>query len=85
MYDPKKDPAFVNNQYLTDYDFNNDVNYEQTYDECNACYTPNPPWWCSDPNNSCYNASVPIEPGFCLVLISFLFGSYLIQKRFGFK
>jgi hypothetical protein len=27
---------------------------EQGDDDCNACYNPNPPWWCSDPSNQCF-------------------------------
>ena len=30
-------------------------------DDCQPCYNPNPPWWCSDPTNPCYNASVPMH------------------------
>ena len=85
MYDPKKDPAFINNPYLTDYGFVYDGNNEQGDDDCNACYNPNPPWWCSDPTNQCYEAAVPVEPGFFMLTLSFLFGIILIQKRFGFS
>ena len=36
---------------------------ESSYNQCNACYTPNPPWFCSDPNHECYQSatSVPLS------------------------
>jgi hypothetical protein len=52
---------------------------------CSACYNPNPPQWCFNPNDPCYDSSIPIEPGFFMLVLSFLFGSFLIQKRFGFS
>ena len=50
-------------------------------DDCQPCYNPNPPWWCSDPTNPCYDASVPIEPGILGVVFCFLFGTLLILKH----
>lgn len=36
---------------------------ETVYGQCNACFTPNPPWFCSDPNHECYQGatSVPLS------------------------
>ena len=28
--------------------------------QCNACFTPNPPWFCSDPNHVCYQGATSI-------------------------
>ncbi len=49
--------------------------------DCQPCYNPNPPWWCSDPGNPCYNDSVPIEPGSLGIIFCFLFGIYLILRN----
>ena len=84
IYNSGVDEYYIQREgYSTQYYNGNDG--EQADDDCNACYNPNPPWWCSDPSNQCYDAAVPIEPGFFMLTLSFLFGIILIQKRFGFS
>lgn len=85
MYDPKKDHAFTDNPYLTDYQLMND-----------PCDNPNPPGWCTEGGGGCNNPnhpewcdgiheSVPIEPGVFMLFISLMFGVALIKKRFVFS
>lgn len=68
MYDPKKDPAFQNNQYLTDYGSDIQVT---SMDPCN---TPNPPWFCED------HQPIPIHPNILTIVIMFMFGIALIAQ-----
>jgi hypothetical protein len=82
MYDPKKDPAFTDNPYLIDYQYLPD-----------PCDNPNPPPWCegvgglcNNPDHGPYcdgNHSVPIEPGFVMVMLSLGFGVILLKGRWG--
>jgi len=78
MYDKEKDPAFIDNPYLTDYDL-----------MMSPCDNPNPPSWCEGTGGPCNNPnhgpycdgvhSVPIDGGFLLLTISMIYGMYLIR------
>jgi hypothetical protein len=49
---------------------------------CSPCYNPNPPWWCSDPSNACYDASVPIDGALpILMLAGFLLAVFSFRSR----
>ena len=89
MYNPKNDPAFADNPYLTNY--NND--YDLMMDPCS---TPNPPSWCEDGTGGpCNNPdhgpfcdgvhTVPCDGGLFMLFISFIFGVGLIKKKFVFN
>lgn len=67
MYDPKKDPAFQNNQYLTDYGSDIQVT---SMDPCN---TPNPPWFCEEQN-------IPIHFNILILVIMFVYGAALVAQ-----
>lgn len=56
---------------------------ESVYGQCNACFTPNPPWFCSDPNHNCYQGatSVPLSDHVWLLgLFGMLFGCYVLSQ-----
>ena len=80
MYDPTKDPALVNNPYLTDYGVVSMGGPDES--DCQPCYQVNPPGWCNNPNHPCYNCCnpIPIDGGFLLLSISLIFGVYLILR-----
>jgi hypothetical protein len=82
MYDPKKDPAFTNNPYLTDYGSGSYLSGPEESD-CQPCYQVNPPWWCNDTQHPCYNCcgTISIDPGFLFIFISALFGVYLTLNK----
>jgi len=89
MYNPKKDPAFADNPYLTNYG----ADYDLMMDPCS---TPNPPSWCEDGTGGpCNNPDhgpycdgvhpVPCDGGLFMLFISFIFGVGLIKKKFVFN
>lgn len=67
MYDPKKDPAFQNNQYLTDYGSDIQVT------SMDPCSTPNPPWFCEEQN-------IPIQLNILTIVIMFVYGAALVAQ-----
>lgn len=89
MYDPKKDPAFADNPYLTNYG----ADYDLMMDPCN---TPNPPSWCIDGTGGpCNNPDhgpycngihpVPCDVSVLMLFLTVIFGVGLLKKRFVFN
>ena len=72
-----------NNRYYTgnevvEYDYDE----QQGNNDCRACLTPNPPWFCFEPGHPCDGASVPIDSGIVLLLLGGgLLGAYGIRKQ----
>ena len=50
---------------------------------CQACSTPNPPWWCFEPDSPCADdPSVPIDGNIFILLIGgALFGAYAMRRQ----
>ena len=81
------DRAFQDNPYLT--------NYGNVMppgggnggggggEDCTPCYDPNPPGWCNNPNNACYNCcnNIPIDIGFSGFVMAMLFGVILLKWK----
>lgn len=70
------DPAFENNQYLTDYPSIGDevdiIIDDISYDH--QCSNPNPPPWCP-------NANVPLEVSPLSLILSIAFGILLLKLK----
>ena len=80
-YNTTLDEYYIDrNGYSQQYNDENDYG-DDGGGNCAPCYNPNPPWWCSDPNHECFDASVPIEPGFIGLVFCFAFGAFLIKNR----
>jgi len=47
---------------------------------CAACQTNNPPAWCFNPSDPCYDSSIPIEPGFVTFTASIVFLVFIFNK-----
>ena len=81
------DRAFQDNPYLT--------NYGNVMppgggnggggggEDCSPCYNPNPPGWCNNPNNACYNCcnNIPIDFGPVGLILSMAFGILLLKLK----
>ncbi|MEK9696599.1 MAG: hypothetical protein VW270_12605 [Candidatus Poseidoniales archaeon] len=78
MYNPEKDPAFVDNPYLMEYpSIGDDIDIvieDIGYDH--QCSNPNPPPWCP-------NANVPLEVGPIGLVLSMMFGVILLKGKLG--
>jgi len=78
----KGSPGNIYNTSMDEYYIETQGHSIQAFDPnlgCSACYNPNPPQWCFNPSDSCYNSSVPIEPSLFILLVSFAFGAWLIR------
>jgi len=89
MYNPKNDPAFADNPYLTNYG----ADYDLMMDPCS---TPNPPSWCEDGTGGpCNNPDhgpycdgvhpVPCDVSVLMLFLTVIFGVGLLKKRFVFN
>ena len=68
--------------YIEREGYSNQFSEDNGSGNCSPCYNPNPPWWCSDPNNSCYDASVPIDGALpILMLAGFLLAALTLRSR----
>lgn len=52
-------------------------------EDCTPCYDPNPPGWCNNPNNACYNCcnNIPIDFGPVGLILSMAFGILLLKFK----
>lgn len=80
------DPAFEDNPYLTDYGNvmppGGGNGGGGGNGDCTPCYDPNPPGWCNNPNNPCYDCcNVPLEVGPLSLVLTMVFGILLILKQ----
>ena len=80
------DPAFENNPYLTNYGNvmppGGDNGGGNGGTDCTPCYNPNPPGWCNNPNNPCYDCcNVPIDFSPVGLILSMAFGILLLKLK----
>ena len=83
------DPAFENNPYLTNYGNvmppggGNGGGGGNNGGDCSPCYDSNPPGWCNNPNNACYNCcnNIPIDLGPVGLILSMAFGIFLLKLK----
>jgi len=49
---------------------------------CAACQTNNPPNWCFNPSDPCYDSSIPIDTNIAILMIGgLLLGIYYLEKK----
>ena len=79
------DKAFENNPYLTDYGniMPPGGGGGNGGTDCSPCYNPNPPGWCNNPNNECYNCCnpIPVDFGPVGLILSMAFGILLLKLK----
>lgn len=71
------------NTSLDDYYLENpSLDYSQGGNDCQACFTPNPPPFCYEPGHTCYQQSMPIDSGLVLLMLAAaLLGIYKLRKE----
>jgi len=77
------DRAFQDNPYLTNYGNVMPPGGGNGGGDCSPCYNPNPPGWCNNPNNPCYNCcnNIPIDFGPVGLILSMAFGILLLKLK----
>jgi len=81
------DRAFEDNPYLTNYGNimppGGGGGGGPDESDCEPCYQVNPPGWCNNPNNPCYNCCnpIPIDFGPVGLILSMAFGILLLKLK----